>query len=127
MPRRVADDALARAEKAERALAAAEKEKEKAAASAGAAAGGSADASGPLATAAAKRAAAAEGFAAELAGKLEASEKRNRELQWQVSMLAAPKELEAGPAGEPPRGPANWLAGAIKGCVAPRPGRARIG
>ena len=66
-------------------------------------------------------------FAAELAGKLEASEKRNRELQWQVSMLAAPKELEAGPAGEPPRGPANWLAGAIKGCVAPRPGRARIG
>ncbi len=79
-------------------------------------------------TAQAKRVAAAEGFAAELAGKLETSEKRVSELQWQVCMLADTNELGAGDATapfEPAKGPAGWLAGAVKGCIAPRPGRGR--
>jgi len=76
----------------------------------------------------AKRVAAAEGFAAELAGKLETSEKRVSELQWQVRMLADANDLGAGDATappEPPKGPGGWLAGAVKGCIAPRPGRGR--
>ena len=73
----------------------------------------------------AKRVAAAEGFAAELAGKLEASEKRVSELQWQVRMLAEPEGLRDAGAAEAPKGPGGWLAGAVKGCMAPRPGRGR--
>ena len=98
--RAVAADAVRRAEAAERA----------------AATGGATRDSAAAATAAAsKRAGDAERFAAELATKLETAEKRNRELQWQVSMLTAPES-----APEQPKGPGGWLAGAIKGCVAPR-------
>jgi hypothetical protein len=110
--RRAAADAKTRAEAAERALA----ERDRATAT---------SESSAAQTAQAKRVAAAEGFAAELAGKLEASEKRVSELQWQVRMLAEPEGLKDAGAAEPPKGPGGWLAGAVKGCMAPRPGRGR--
>ena len=116
--RRDAADATTRAETAERALAELKPRES----------GSSETSSTSAQTAQAKRVAAAEGFAAELAGKLETSEKRVSELQWQVRMLADTNELGAGDATapfEPAKGPAGWLAGAVKGCIAPRPGRGR--
>ena len=110
--RRAAADAKTRAEAAERALV--ERDRDTATSESSAAQ-----------TAQAKRVAAAEGFAAELAGKLEASEKRVSELQWQVRMLAEPEGLRDAGAAEAPKGPGGWLAGAVKGCMAPRPGRGR--
>ena len=90
-------------------------------------------------TAQAKRAAAAEELVQEVAAKLEKAEKRCRDLEWQVSMLVDKNELGLGggkgqastngvgpgpaPGGDAPRGPGQWLQKAIKGCVAPRPGR----
>ena len=89
----------------------------------------------------AKRAAAAETLVQEVAAKLQASEKRCRDLEWQVSMLVDKSELGGGSGGvqkggsngtggpgavaggDAPRGPGQWLQKAIKGCVAPRPGR----
>ena len=69
-----------------------------------------------------QRCIAAEAFAAELAAKLEKAEKRKRELEWQVSMLA-PRDDATAP--ERPKGPGQWLKGAVQGCVAARPGRGR--
>lgn len=92
-----------------------------------------------LHAAAAKRAAAAEDAVAAAGAKLEAAERRNNELQWQVSMLAPQGEGQGEGRGrqegqgqeadrmegEQRQGAAGWLAGALKGCVAPRHGRGR--
>ena len=126
--RRVAADATARAAKAEAALGARDESNAAAAVTAAASQ-----------TAQAKRAAAAEELVQEVAAKLEKAEKRCRDLEWQVSMLVDKNELGLGggkgqastngvgpgpaPGGDAPRGPGQWLQKAIKGCVAPRPGR----
>jgi hypothetical protein len=128
--RRVAADAISRAEKAEKALSSRDESTAAAAVTAAASQG-----------AQAKRAAAAETLVQEVAAKLQASEKRCRDLEWQVSMLVDKSELGGGSGGvqkggsngtggpgavaggDAPRGPGQWLQKAIKGCVAPRPGR----
>ena len=128
--RRVAADAISRAEKAEKALSSRDESTAAAAVTAAASQG-----------AKAKRAAAAETLVQEVAAKLQASEKRCRDLEWQVSMLVDKSELGGGSGGvqrggsngtggpgavaggDAPRGPGQWLQKAIKGCVAPRPGR----
>ena len=128
--RRVAADAISRAEKAEKALSSRDESTAAAAVTAAASQG-----------AQAKRAAAAETLVQEVAAKLQASEKRCRDLEWQVSMLVDKSELGGGgggvqkggsngtggpgavAGGDAPRGPGQWLQKAIKGCVAPRPGR----
>ena len=117
--RRVATDAIARARAAEEASKKSSADLEAARARTSA-----------LQAAQAKRAAAAEEAAAEVAAKLEAAEKKNKELSWQVSMLAPDGGAGAGQGGgggggEQRQGPGGWLAGALKGCVAPRPGRGR--
>jgi flagellin-like hook-associated protein FlgL len=128
--RKVAADAISRAEKAEKALSSRDESTAAAAVTAAASQG-----------AQAKRAAAAETLVQEVAAKLQASEKRCRDLEWQVSMLVDKSELGGGSGGvqsggsngtggpgavaggDAPRGPGQWLQKAIKGCVAPRPGR----
>ena len=83
--RRVAADAISRAEKAEKALSSRDESTAAAAVTAAASQG-----------AQAKRAAAAETLVQEVAAKLQASEKRCRDLEWQVSMLVDKSELGGG-------------------------------